>query len=64
MTGVTDITGLAGFLRVVESGETPLVVRELSVSQPEPAAGDAKPEALRIEVLVASIGSIKSESRP
>jgi hypothetical protein len=60
ITGITDVTGLAGFVRAVEAGAIPLVVRDLSVSQPEPAASDAKPEALRVEVLVASIGEIKS----
>jgi hypothetical protein len=59
ITGITDVTGLAGFLRAVESDATPLVVRDLSVSQPEPTASDAKPEALRVDMLVASIGTIK-----
>jgi type II secretion system (T2SS) protein M len=60
ITGITDVTGLAGFLRAVEADATPLVVRDLSVSQPEPTAGDAKPEALRVDMLVASIGTVKS----
>ena len=60
ITGITDVTGLAGFLRAVEADATPLVVRDLSVSQPEPTASGAKPEALRIDMLVASIGTIKS----
>jgi hypothetical protein len=60
ITGITDVTGLAGFLRAVEAGVIPLVVRDLSVSQPEPAASDAKLEALRVDMLVASIGEIKS----
>lgn len=60
LTGVTDVAGLAGFLRDVESGPALLVVRDLSVSQPEPAASDSKPEALRIDVLVAGLGVIKA----
>lgn len=60
ITGITDVTGLAGFLRAVEADATPLVVRDLSVSQPEPTASDAKPEALRVDMLVASISTIKS----
>jgi hypothetical protein len=60
VTGITDVTGLAGFLRAVEGNTTPLVVRDLSVSQPEPTASDAKPEALRVDVLVAGIGTIKA----
>jgi hypothetical protein len=61
ITGVTDVTGLAGFLRAVEGGATPLVVRDLSVSQPEPTGSDAKAEVLRVDMLVASIGTIKTE---
>jgi hypothetical protein len=59
ITGITDVTGLAGFLRAVEGNATPLVVRDLSVSQPEPTASDAKAEALRVDMLVASIGAIR-----
>lgn len=58
VTGVTDIVGLAAFLRAVEGGATPLVVRELSVSQSAPAADSTKAEALRIDVLIGAIGSI------
>ena len=64
VAGVTDVAGLAGFLRAVESGKTVLVVRDLSVSQPEPAASDAKPEALRVDMLIASIGLISTGTRP
>jgi len=63
VTGITDVTGLAGFLHAVEGGATPLVVRELSVSQAEPGASEAKPEALRVDMLVASIGTIRSLKR-
>lgn len=60
LTGIADVAGLAGFLHAIEGGNTPLVVRDLSVSQPEPAANDSKPEALRIDLLVAGIGRIKA----
>jgi hypothetical protein len=63
ITGITDISGLAAFLHAVEGDATPLVVRALSVSQPDPTASDAKPEALRVDVLVASIGTIKTVGR-
>src|SRR5215211_2950642 len=63
VAGVTDITGLGGFLRAVEGNVTPLVVRDLSVSQQEPTAADSKPEALRIDLLIASVGWIKSAVR-
>ena len=61
ISGITDITGLAGFLHAVEGNTTPLVVRDLSVSQPEPTASDAKAEALRVDMLVAGIGAIKAD---
>jgi hypothetical protein len=63
VTGITDIIGLAGLLRAIESDETPLVVRDLSVSQPEPVGSDARAEALRVDLLVASIGTIDGERR-
>lgn len=56
--GVADVTGLAGLLQAIEAGETPLVVRDLSVSQPEPVAPDSKPEALRFDISVAGLGRI------
>jgi type II secretion system (T2SS) protein M len=63
LSGVTDVSGLAGLLRSIEAAETPLVVRDLSVSQPEPAAPDSRPEALRFDVLVAGIGRISPNTR-
>jgi hypothetical protein len=56
--GVTDVTGLAGLLRSIDAGETPLAVRELSVAQPEPAAPDSRPEALHFDMLVVGLGRI------
>lgn len=56
--GTSDVRGLAAFLRAIEGNETPLAVRELNVSQPEPAAPDSKPEALRIDVLVEAVARI------
>ena len=67
LTGITDVTGLGGFLREVEGGRMPLVVRELTVSQPDPAGSSTKAEALRMDMLVVGIGSIKvakSDARP
>jgi len=60
ITGTTDVVGLGAFLRAVESDATPMVVRDLSVSQSDPTASDNKPEVLRVEVVVATIGAIKS----
>ena len=61
--GVADVTGLAGLLQAIEAGETPLVVRDLSVSQPEPVAPDSKPEALRFDISVAGLGRIAARHR-
>lgn len=63
VTGVTDVAGLAGFLRAVEGNAMPARVRELNISQPEPLAGEAKPETLRVDVLVEGLGVIITEAR-
>jgi len=60
VTAVTGVEGLAGFLRDVESGATPLAIRDLTVSQPEPTAPDSKAEMLRVDVLVAGLGSVRA----
>jgi hypothetical protein len=59
VTGVADIVGLAGFLRELEAGPVPLVVKELGVSQSAPAADSTKPEALRVDLLIVAIGSVE-----
>lgn len=56
VTGIADIAGLASFMRAIESGDPPLVVRELTVSQQDPASDKA--EALRVDLVVAGIGMI------
>lgn len=52
LNGTSDVAGLAGLLASVEGDTILLAVRELTVSQPEPAAPDTKAEALRFELLV------------
>jgi hypothetical protein len=47
-----DVRGLASLLGAIEGDSLLLAVRELLVNQPEPAAPDTKPEALRFELLV------------
>jgi hypothetical protein len=67
VNGVADVAGLAAFLRAIEGSETPLIVRELAVTQSEPAAPDGKVEALRVDVLVEGIARITgttAEKRP
>lgn len=63
LVGVTDVTGLAAFLRAVEGAETPLVVRELVVAQPDPLAPSSKPETLRVEVSIEGIAIVRREAK-
>jgi type II secretion system (T2SS) protein M len=58
VTGTTDVAGLAGFLRAVEAGRTPLLVREIAVTQPDPLAPDNKIENLRVDILVEGLARI------
>ena len=48
----SDIQGLSTLLATLERGQVFLSVRELSISQPEPSAGDDRVEALRAELVV------------
>ncbi len=54
---VGDINGLTTMLAALERGQTLLAVRELSITQPELAAGDDRPESLRAELTVESLMS-------
>ena len=47
-----DIRGISEMLATLEKGPALLAVRELSITQPEPAAGDDRAEVLRAEVVV------------
>jgi len=64
VTGVTDVAGLAAFLRAVEGGDVPLLVRELAVSQSEPGAPSGRVETLRVDILVEGIARITSGRQP
>ncbi|MDB4878328.1 MAG: hypothetical protein JWM41_4774 [Gemmatimonadetes bacterium] len=59
VTGVADVIGLAAFLRAVDGGEHHTSVRELAISQPDPAAPDSKPEMLRIDALIETVALIR-----
>ena len=50
-----DVRGLAAMLATLERGRTLFAIRELSISQPEPAAGDDRAEVLRAELVGASL---------
>jgi hypothetical protein len=47
-----DIAGVTAMLASLERGPTMLAIRELSITQPEPAATPDHMEALRVELLV------------
>lgn len=63
VTAVADVFGLLAFMRAIEGGEGLLVVRELVVVQPEPAAPASKPEALRVELAVIALARVALEKR-
>ena len=63
VTAVADVYGLLALLRAIEGGETLLAVRELAVTQPEPAAPSSKPEALRVDMMVVGLARITGEKR-
>jgi hypothetical protein len=63
LNGVTDVAGLAAFVRAVAASKAPLAIRELTVTASEPAAPSTKAEALRFDVLVAGLSRIASERR-
>lgn len=54
-----DVDGLTQFLLALETDSTVLVVRELSITQPDPAAPSDRAEALRAEVLVEALAVIQ-----
>jgi hypothetical protein len=63
VTAVADVFGLLAFMRAIESGERMLAVRELVVTQPEPAASTTRVESLRIEITVVALARVASEKR-
>lgn len=59
MTAVADVYGLLALLRAIEGGNPLLAVRELAVTQPEPAAPSSKPESLRLDVAVVALAKVQ-----
>lgn len=60
VSGTSDVTGLAAFLRAVETDAAPLAVREITVSQSDPAAPTSKVEALHVDILVETLARIRA----
>lgn len=58
VTGVADVVGLGAFLVALDGDDRPMGVRELAVSQPEPAAPDQRVETLRIDLLIETIARV------
>ena len=55
LSATADIRGLTRFLTSIEGSPQLLAVRDLTVSQSDPAAGDDRPESLRIEMVVEAL---------
>jgi uncharacterized protein with GYD domain len=64
ISGAADVRGLADFLSVVEGDDPPwMAVRELSVTQSDPAATPNKPEALHVDLLVEALAIMRRAPR-
>lgn len=55
LSGTADIRALTRFLAKVEGSAQLLAVRDLTVSQSDPGAGEDRPESLRIEVVIEAL---------
>lgn len=62
--GTGDVQGVSALLRRLEAGPEALAVRELSVTQPEPAAGADRAEALRLAFTVEGLALRTAGARP
>jgi len=58
-----DIAGVMAMLASLEHGPTMLAIRELSITQPEPAATPDHMEALHVELLVEGMMQRSAEGR-
>ena len=58
-----DVDGLTHFLAAIEGGPFLLAVRELAITQPEPAAPADRPEMLRVQFVVEGIALRLSSRR-
>ncbi len=59
-----DVAGLLDLLTGVETHRRPLVIRSLTVSQPDPAAPDSKVEVLRFDLRVETLAVIAAADKP
>jgi len=63
VAATADVYGLLALLRAIEGGNAMFAVRELNVTQPEPAASRNKPEMLRLELMVTAVARITGEPK-
>jgi hypothetical protein len=62
VNATADVEGLMSLLSALEGGTKLVSVRELTVTQPEPAAPDDRPEALRFELVVEGLAMRSREA--
>jgi len=62
VSGEGDVNGLLGLLYATETHDTLMIVRDLSVSQPDPAARSEQREALRFELHVQTLARIAPDT--
>jgi len=55
LSATADVRALTRFLASVEGGPHLLAVRDMTISQSDPGAGDDRPESLRIELVVEAL---------
>jgi hypothetical protein len=63
LSAEADVHQLSAFLADIESNDTPLAVREIAVTQPDPVAPEARPEALRAEIFIQTIARIQPQPK-
>jgi hypothetical protein len=63
INGTADVRGVLGFLRRVEGGETPLVIKDLSITSPDPIGAPGEPEQLRFDILVETVARVDPGAR-
>jgi len=61
LSAESDLAGLMALLAVLETRPMPIVIRDLSVSQPDPAAPRSKADALRFDMVVQTLAAIRRE---
>lgn len=61
VTAEGDVVGLGAFLHAVERRDEPMIVRDLSVSQTDPAAGADRIEVLHFDMTIDGLALVAGE---